>query len=111
MHAMTAANANSLLPIRRFRAATAAVCLGLFLILQLFAAFKPLHHEVCADAAASSHECVITLLAQGHFSTPVFAAGFVLAILGFALWIPALQLPLLCSFDPTLVPTRGPPCR
>ena len=110
MHAMTALT-NAMLRSGNLRRVTAVLCLALFLSLQVFVASRLLHAEICSDAAAPSHECPVTLLAQGQVSPPPAIPPLVIALIGIALGVPAVHLAALSRFDPVLIPTRGPPRR
>jgi hypothetical protein len=106
---MKAAATGFALPGRNSRRFWAAICLALFLTLQLFAASGSLHRAIHSDASAPSHHCVITLLSQGQLNTPeVFTSGlvFVAALLFF---LPPLHATLSSSIDYRLSPSRAPP--
>ena len=48
---------------------SAAFCLLLFVVLQVFASSGPLHRLIHHDADSPDHHCAITLLAQGQAQT------------------------------------------
>jgi hypothetical protein len=91
------------------RRCAAAVCLFLFLLLQVFGASRTLHDSIHPDAASPGHQCAITLLAKGQVSVASGGLTVVLAAVAL-LFCPLLFDPLfIASFPRRLPPGRGPP--
>jgi hypothetical protein len=109
VHSMKAAATGFALPKRSLRRFGAAICLALFLALQLFAASSSLHQAIHSDAGTPSHHCVITLLSQGQLNTPEVFAGSLLFVAALLFCLPSLHATLSSSFDYRLSPSRGPP--
>lgn len=92
-----------------FRRVAALVCLALFLTLLLFADSSDLHRAIHHDAASPTHQCAITLLAQGQVNAaevPVLLVAFVAATF---FLLPLVQSAVLSSFDYRFALSRGPP--
>jgi hypothetical protein len=106
---MKAAATGFALPGRNPRRLGAAICLALFLTLQLFAASSSLHQAIHSDASAPSHHCVITLLSQGQLITPEVFTGGLVFVAALLFILPSLHATLSSSFDYRLSPSRGPP--
>jgi hypothetical protein len=106
---MKAAATGFALPSRNSRRWWAAVCLALFLTLQLFAASSSLHRALHPDAAAPSHHCVITLLSQGQLNAPEVFTGCLVFVAALLFSRPSLHAIPASSFDYRLSPSRAPP--
>jgi hypothetical protein len=94
---------------RNFRPLAALLCLGLFLLVEVFAASGSLHEKLHTDASAPGHHCVVTLLSQGQLDVSSGAIGCILVVLGFAFSLPWFYEAAVSSFDYQLAPSRGPP--
>jgi hypothetical protein len=97
------------LPSRTSRRLWAAICLALFLTLQVFAASSSLHQAIHADAAAPSHHCVITLLSHGQLNAPEVFTGCLVFVAALLFLLPSRVATLSASFDYRLSPSRAPP--
>jgi hypothetical protein len=94
---------------RDSRRSAALLCLGLFFVLQIFSASGDLHQSLHSEAAAPGHHCVITLLAEGHFSAPGVVTQMVVMVGAFLFSLPLLRTAILSPSDYTLSPGRAPP--
>jgi hypothetical protein len=95
---------------RTLRNAAAVLLLGLFLLLKVLVVSESLHHSLHADSLAPDHHCVITLLAQGQFSTPGSILALVAGFAGYVFLLPQATSIRITSPELALAPTRGPPC-
>ena len=97
----------SMLSLRR--RVCAAVCLALFLTLQLFASSSSLHKLIHPDADSPGHHCAITLLAQGQVSAPEALPILVAFVAGLFYVLPLVQSAEHSSFDYRFSSSRAPP--
>ena len=95
--------------LRNFRSLAALLCLGLFLLVEVFAASGSLHEKLHTDSSAPGHHCVVTLLSQGQLDVSSAAIGCVLVVLGFAFSLRWFYEAAVSAFDYRLTPGRGPP--
>jgi hypothetical protein len=91
------------------RMAGAALMLVLWAAALVFASSTRLHSQLCADAKESSHDCVFTSVAQGHFSaSPVLLTVAPDVSICFDDPLPAQQEPAP-SVNVWPAPGRAPP--
>lgn len=106
---MKAAMTSLALRSRSSRRVAALLCLGLFLLVQVFAASNALHNSLHADAASPGHHCVITLVSQGQLSPTNAFAGCLVIVLAFLFSSLLIHSAPVATFEHRLAPTRGPP--
>lgn len=92
-----------------FRGLGISLMLGLWLATVAFAASPDLHSRLHQDAGNHSHECLITLMFQGHL--PVFFSETMTIVVP---WCIGVLMPVACFRhlplgDLRLLPSRAPP--
>jgi hypothetical protein len=106
---MTAATKWFALKNRSARQVGALGCLLLFVILQAAAISNSLHKAIHADAGEPGHNCVITLLAQGHVDAPATLPGLLAFVAAMYFLLPAPKPTFAFSVDCRLPSSRAPP--
>lgn len=91
---------------RRF---LAAICLTLFLVLELLASDPALHKLIHSDADSARHHCAITLFAHGNVSAADTSATIAVFVAALLFSLPILQSAILSRLDFRVSPSRAPP--
>jgi hypothetical protein len=86
----------------------AALCLGIFLLLQAMVAFPAFHAWIHHDANEAGHQCAVTLFTHGLASS----SSTITELVGICPLVSTLRAPAaedFFSLDLRFLPCRGPP--
>ena len=94
--------------VRTAKSGAAALCLGIYLLLQLMAAVPAFHAWVHPDANDPAHNCAVTLLTNGEVHSPAAEVTVVSRPPPLVFQAPLRDVAFV-SADIRLLPGRDPP--